>query len=64
MTRAFALTTAVIIGLVACDTQSSTGIGSLGFDFVRAFNQEPNAEPLDASELTLALTPRKEPFNP
>jgi hypothetical protein len=51
--------------VVACDNNSAnSGINSLGSDFVRAFNQDPNDEPLDASELTLAMTPTREPFNP
>jgi hypothetical protein len=55
--------------LSACD-ESSDGkgkgancISSLGSDFVRAFSQDPNDEPLDASELDLTLTPTKEPFD-
>jgi hypothetical protein len=54
------------IALAACDDDDSTsqGIETLGDDFVRAFNQDPNDEPLDASELTLTLTPTIEPFDP
>lgn len=55
--------------LSACD-ESSGGkgknarcIGSLGPDFVRAFSQDRNDEPLDASELDLTLTPTREPFD-
>ena len=52
------------LALVACDTNRANGIDTLGPDFVRAFNQNPNDEPLDASELKLRLTPEREPFNP
>jgi len=48
--------------LVACDGLS--GIGTLGSDFVMAFNQEPNDEPLDPSDLYLEIMPFAEPFNP
>jgi len=55
--------------LSACD-ESSDGkgksarcISSLGPDFVRAFSQDRNDEPLDASELDLTLTPTSEPFD-
>lgn len=53
--------------LSACDESStnkgSRCISSLGIDFVRAFSQDENATPLDASELELTLTPRSEPFD-
>ena len=55
--------------LSACDDSSDgkgkggTCISSLGSDFVRAFSQDPNAEPLEASELDLTLTPKREPFD-
>ena len=52
--------------LAACDDDGSTNkgcINSLGPDFVRAFNQDANDEPLDASELDLTLTPNAEPFD-
>ena len=61
---------ALVLGtaaLAACDDDSNGtrgGIASLGSDFLRAFNQDPNDEPLDASDLELRLTPRLEPFNP
>jgi hypothetical protein len=54
--------------LSACDESSDKGkggacISSLGSDFVRAFSQDPNEEPLEASELDLTLTPTREPFD-
>ena len=54
--------------LSACDESSDKGKGgtcvsSLGSDFVRAFSQDPNDEPLEASELDLTLTPTREPFD-
>jgi hypothetical protein len=52
--------------LSACDESSDQGancISSLGSDFVRAFSQDPNDEPLNASELDLTLTPNREPFD-
>lgn len=63
MSQNLAYVSAAILFLIACDSQSQ-GIASLGTDFVRAFQQERNAEPFDASELTLTLTPTREPFNP
>lgn len=62
MLKSLTYISAAVVILIACD--SSAGIGSLGSDFNRAFMQDRNAEPLDASELTLNLTPRAEPFNP
>jgi hypothetical protein len=64
--RAVALLVVGALALAACDDDGSTaqGIDTLGDDFVRAFNQDPNDEPLDASELTLTLTPTIEPFDP
>ena len=56
----------VLGGLAACGGGGSgqTGIQTLGSDFVRAFNQSRNDVPLDASALTLTLTPAIEPFDP
>lgn len=42
----------------------SSGSQTLGSDFVRAYSQAPNDEPLDPTELTLILTPEIEPFDP
>ena len=52
--------------LVACDsaTGGKMGIASLGSDFVRAFNQNPNDTPIPLDDVTLVLTPTVEPFNP
>jgi hypothetical protein len=50
--------------VAACDSNNLRGIATLGPDFVGAFNQSPNDEPLDPSGLQLAQTPRAEPFNP
>jgi hypothetical protein len=60
------LVVAISAGLVACGSKGGgqKGIRSLGPDFVRAFNQGPNAEPFDASELRLTRTPKIEPFDP
>ncbi len=53
--------------LSACDENSTNKgercVSSLGIDFVRAFSQDRDAEPLDASELELELTPQREPFD-
>lgn len=53
--------------LSACDENTAkkgeSCISSLGIDFVRAFSQDEDAEPLDASELDLELTPQREPFD-
>ena len=57
----------VALVLAACDKGGSVtrGINSLGNDFVRVFNQDPNAEPVqDVQSLNLRMTPRLEPFNP
>lgn len=64
--RAAVLLVAGALALAACDDDSSTaeGIETLGDDFVRAFRQDPNDQPLDASELDLTLTPAIEPFDP
>ena len=54
------------VGLAACEDDNLTAkdIETLGDDFVQAFNQDPNDEPLDASERDLTLNPTIEPFNP
>ena len=68
--RAPALLVVAALGLSACDDNgndggsSADGIDTLGGDFVQAFNQDPNDEPLDASDLDLTLTPSVEPFDP
>jgi hypothetical protein len=64
--RAAVLLVVGALALAACDDDDSMaqGIETLGDDFERAFNQDPNDEPLDASELTLTLTPTIEPFDP
>jgi hypothetical protein len=53
------------LALSACDEDSimRQGIDSLGADFVEAYNQDPLDDPLDASALTLTLTPLDEPFD-
>ena len=57
-----------MVALVACDNatggQVSQGITSLGSDFVRAFNQNPNDTPIPLDNVTLIQTPSIEPFNP
>ena len=52
-----------MVVLVACDGPNR-GIQTLGGDFVKAFFQSPNDEPLDPSNFRLAMQPQKEPFNP
>lgn len=51
----------------ACDDDNDTtvtrGVDSLGSDFVRAFNADPNDEPVNAQDVDLELTPRVEPFD-
>lgn len=56
----------LILLLAACDDNgnSTSGIASLGRGFLEAFNQEPNDEPLALDDITLAMTPGIEPFNP
>ena len=66
--RGVVLLVAGALALAACDDDTmammAQGIDSLGSDFVRAFNQDPNDTPLDASDLSLTLTPTIEPFDP
>lgn len=66
--RAALLLAAGALALAACDDNdnggSAQGIQTLGDDFVRAFAQDLNDEPLDASALQLTLTPEIEPFDP
>ena len=66
--RAAVLLVAGALLLAACDDDGngtmSKGIDTLGDDFVRAFSQDRNDVPLDASALTLTLTPGIEPFDP
>jgi hypothetical protein len=66
--RAVALLVVGALALAACDDDDSTaqGIETLGDDFVRAFNQDPNERtgPLDANDVDLTLTPTIEPFDP
>ena len=52
--------------LAACDEDRTTNKGcidGLGSDFARAFNQDANDEPIDASGIDLSSTPRVEPFD-
>lgn len=63
MLKGLTYSLAAMVLLVACDP-SPTSIGGLGGDFTKAFAQDRNATPLDPSDLTLVLTPTKEPFNP
>ena len=63
----YRLTLMLIAGtvvLAACDGGSKSGIASLGRGFAKAFYQDRNDEPLDASTIALNLTPTIEPFNP
>lgn len=55
-----------VLLVAACDRDTvAQGISSLGSDFVKVFNQNPNDEPIqDVQNLNLTLTPTKEPFNP
>jgi len=46
------------------DVPAKKGIATLGADFVKAFNQAPNAEPFDAQDIKLTQTPGIEPFDP
>lgn len=65
--RAVVLLVVGALALAACDDDddaTAQGIDTLGDDFVRAFNQDPNDEPLDASDIDLTLTPTIEPFDP
>ncbi len=53
--------------LVACGGGGGnglSGLASLGDDFARAFAQDRNAEPISLENVTLNLTPTREPFNP
>ncbi len=51
--------------LVACGGGNGlSGLASLGDDFARAFAQDRNAEPISLENVTLNLTPTREPFNP
>jgi len=51
--------------VAACGSAGGSSLASnLGTDFAKAFNQSKFDEPLDASELTLAMMPFAEPFNP
>ncbi|OWU84697.1 hypothetical protein ATO6_10115 [Oceanicola sp. 22II-s10i] len=66
-TRIAAGALGALLLVAACDDGGSVsdGINSLGSDFLRVFNQDPNAEPVqNVQSLNLALTPMKEPFNP
>lgn len=40
------------------------GISTLGSDFVSAFRADAHAEPVNAQDVSLALTPTIEPFDP
>lgn len=53
-----------LVGVAACDTKAKEGIASLGTDFVRMFNMDRNAEPVDAQDVEMTLTPTIEPFDP
>ncbi len=52
------------LALSACDNTVSRGISSLGQGFIKAFNANPNSEPVDASSVKLTIEPTKDPFNP
>ncbi|GAD55717.1 MAG: hypothetical protein ACJASC_001477 [Limimaricola cinnabarinus] len=55
----------LVLLVAACDDSNGTrGIGSLGLGFLEVFNQDRNAEPIDITDLELAMTPSIEPFNP
>ncbi|UWR32898.1 hypothetical protein K3759_13195 [Sulfitobacter sp. W027] len=57
----------VVLGgvLVACGSSGGlNGIAQLGSDFVRAFNQDRNDEPISLAGVTLPQLPTREPFNP
>ena len=57
----------VVLGgvLVACGSSGGlNGIAQLGRDFVRAFNQDRNDEPISLAGVTLPQLPTREPFNP
>ncbi|MEM5544405.1 hypothetical protein WNY61_16835 [Sulfitobacter sp. AS92] len=57
----------VLLGgvLVACGSSGAVnGIAALGADFVRAFNQDPNDEPISLAGVSLPKFPTREPFNP
>ena len=64
--KLFGLLAATAFVIAACDDDSilNEGINSLGADFVRAFNKDPNDEPFDAQDINLTMTPEIEPFNP
>ena len=50
--------------LVACGSSGLNGISKLGADFVRAFNQDRNAQPISLAGVTVPRFPTSEPFNP
>lgn len=76
MTKHLAILLIGTLALAACDDDDGngngngggggggglTGIETLGEDFVRVFNQDPNDEPIPIDEITLTKTPSIEPF--
>ncbi len=51
--------------LTACGgSDGGNGVAQLGSFFARAFAQDRNAEPLPLTNVTLAMRPTSEPFNP
>lgn len=60
---ALAAMLALVAGCDDNDTNVTRGVDSLGSDFVRAFNANPNDEPVNAQDVDLELTPRVEPFD-
>lgn len=61
------ITILVVLGgvLAACSSSGAlNGIASLGADFVRAFSQDPNDQPISLAGVTLPKQPTREPFNP
>lgn len=67
MPKALVLLVIGATALAACDSgggKNKTGINSLPNCFVRAFNRDANAEPIDASSCNLTIRPTRDPFNP
>lgn len=66
MKKTLALTLLAVLGLSACDRDKTTqadGINSLGSDFVRAFQQDRNDEPISLEGVTINQFPEREPFS-
>ena len=64
MTIRLGLVLVMTLALAGCDGSSVTrGINSLGLGFVRAFNAQPNNDPVDPDTIDLKVDPTGEPFD-